>query len=196
MKNIYIKAMEIGFENPEGIVYSDFRNKLANYLGNSLSPDTEYSLLEWVINSFNTTDIRLDRIQFELSQALAFIKKGQQVDIRYQSAYKKIESALFVIKGQTIKQYIDYLELKESRENSKKAFMTSIISIGIAVLTAIISIYLTAKPSEMFLTPIDVRVIDDQTVVPKLEEEIDYLNDQLYKAEILIELYEEENFKE
>ncbi len=101
----------------------------------------------------------------------------------------------YFLKGTAAKQYLDYLELKESRITSaqarKKSFWSIIIAIGAFVISTILgaySIYSSPKP------PFDVKVIENTTRTDELFKDNLELKQELYEAEMLMQIYEGESY--
>lgn len=139
--SIYVLAMEIGSQFPDGITFDELVTKIENKSGKKISTNARYGLVEWFVEAFTTDDqIRgLSHKPFETYHTMIPSYFRNKRDI-YELAYKDFQLAKFVLSGNTFKQYIDYLELKESREQAKKANRTAIISIIIAMITLVISI--------------------------------------------------------
>ena len=55
MKNIYIKAMEVGFNKLNGLKYPELKQEIEDGLGSKLNQDSENGLIEWFLNSFTST---------------------------------------------------------------------------------------------------------------------------------------------
>ncbi len=142
--NIYIKALEIGFNNPEGISFDDVSKELGVEDNlKDISFKTNYTI--WFYVNFYHGKAE--------SKAL-MSKTGGSANSSYRIAehnvkeLDKISSEKSYIKGESIQKYIDYLELKESRESSQTAKKISYISIGIAIIS-------------IFLSPIVSRVVPE-----------------------------------
>ena len=111
--------------------------------------------------------------------------------------------------GNASKQYVDYLELVEARTSSKNAMdkaktsiNLNIISIGIAVVALGITILAMAftgyysnkefnKPDPIIpKPPYEVKIIENNPKVQKLEKEVKDLSNELHEAEMLISSFE------
>lgn len=139
-KNIYIKAMEIGLNNPTGIEYRALKEQLEKFMGKQFNFHSEYALIEWLFTSFTTVDsIRKYRHATPLEALHLFLRSNKQA-AEYVNSYKDLTLATFVFKGTATKHYFDYLELKESREQASKAFKTAVWSIIIAIATLLSSV--------------------------------------------------------
>lgn len=207
--NVYIKAMEIGFKNPNGIKYSILKEKVeatSKKMGRFLEP----AFMKWVGEYFDSDYPSHQHIVNHINKAKPYLQRGTAVDQMYKKAYEDFTAKIWVIKGTTVKQYIDYLELKESRvaasnaqvasiEANKKSSTSIRLAIGAiiaSVVLGLISIYTSPKP------PFDVKVIEDTTKAKLFEsksnellKENKELKEQLYQAEILIETYESDSLK-
>ncbi len=192
MKNIYIIAMEFGFNNPNGLKYSWLRKEVERKLGEAIAPDAEYAFIDWISESFSCTDFN----DLQLEKKLEWIKHHLVLSSgnveRFDKSYKEFNKAVWVMKGSTTKQYLDYLELKETRKNAKQASGLSIFSIFVAVAAILIGAFQnvgTPKP------PFEVKVIEDKTRTDPLEKKIDQLEERLYEAETLIAVYKSDTLR-
>jgi len=196
--SIHIAAMEIGYENPKGITYGDLKSKLETHLGYTIEKGTELAFLKWFIRNFSSTDIDHQMMNLDeynrIKEEIVFNKPPPGI-----SKYKSILNETFYIKGETNKQYLDYLELKEARESSRKAFYFSRWSIGLAIFSIIIALITTLVS---YFTVMDVNIKSDETIIDlrtrKINEKntlIDSLKNELYEADLLIRIYEDDGFK-
>ena len=181
--------MEYGYKNPNGLKYSWLKKEVEKKIGEPLSPDAEYAFIDWVSEYFSCTDFE----DLELNNKLRWIKHHLLLSSgnveRFDSSYKAFNNAYWVMKGITTKQYLDYLELKESRKNAKWATIFAILSILIATVAIGIGAYQSAKAPK---PPFEVRVIEDKSGMNELEKENKQLKDSLYEAKLLIAVYESE----
>ncbi len=182
MENIYIKAMEYGYNNPQGFEYTELKDNIEGQLKLSLNQDAEYGLVEWFIESFTSVDNYSHSHKNGLLEAFRLNNEN--------TSMQRFLNSTWIIRGLTTKQYIDYLELKESRENSNRAFKTSIGSIVIALASVVISWYLSFNSPKPIAPPYDVKIIEDKTSTKQLEKEVMELEEKLFQAELLIEVYE------
>ncbi|MEM6813280.1 MAG: hypothetical protein AAF600_02685 [Bacteroidota bacterium] len=97
--------------------------------------------------------------------------------------------------GNANKQYLDYLELQESRKAATTARKQSSWSIGIALLAIVVSsllgLYSINSAPKPIQPPYDVKIIEDRSGADELNKENDSLRNRLYEANILIEGYED-----
>lgn len=188
MKNsIYVMAMEIGSEFPDGITFNELVTKIENKLGKKISKNARYGLVEWFVGAFTTDDqIRgLSHKPFETYHTIIPSYFRNKRDM-YALAFQDFQLAKFVLSGNTFKQYVDYLELKESREQAIKANRTAQISIWIAMITLAVSILYPLFSEPTPKPPFEVKVIESKVQNEKLEQEIKTLKVELQKAEMLI----------
>tara|TARA_R110002050_G_scaffold267578_2_gene409276 strand:+ start:2334 stop:2738 length:405 start_codon:yes stop_codon:yes gene_type:complete len=108
----------------------------------------------------------------------------------------------YFLDGQAAKQYLDYEELQEARVTANEAKLASIeanrksakgirIAVWAIFISAIIGVLqlvlqLGFNPSP----PCDVRIMEDTIKVKELQIEKVRLEDELFKADMLIKLYE------
>lgn len=205
-KNIYIRAMEIGYNHDNGLLYSQMKTFLERDLNFTFSKSREYTFVSWFLKNFQSID-SADALPDTLYKLKYYILKGEKYNER---AYSEIMTQRFYMKGELVKQYLDYLELKESRQQAKKAQQSSTIAIGIAILTLIISIYFSATTPK---PPYDVKVLEKpqpikeifapdpiESIKPDhdkafhLKKSIQELKDELNKADELIRYYESNEY--
>lgn len=191
-KNIYIKALEIGNSRPNGILFNDLVEKLEEELDLELSLDAQYGLVEWFVDSFTTVDwIRENGESYKKVIPEYYQMTGHEHELIYVDFHR----AKFVLTGKSMKQYIDYLELKESRVQANRAHKMSLVSICIAVATLLISVWFSIYSAKPPNPPYDVKIIEDKTNSLELENQIKTLKENLDKAEMLISIYESDSIK-
>lgn len=118
-ENIYLKAHEIGFNSKdEGISFNEMKSNLSN-LGYKFE---EKLLRNWYYVSFE----HVKRVHFSTDPSVI----GMAI-VEDENKYSLSSDSLF--------QYLEYVELKEARENSKSAKNYSLIAIGIALLSLLVS---------------------------------------------------------
>jgi len=148
--NMYIKAMEIGYESNDGIMYSHLKLQIENSLNIEISGKKETSFAYWVLQRFDGYEIlKRNNEDYWYTEIINREDEGNIGNISEIGFF----SELLFMKGSTTKEYLDYLELKESRKQSK-----------------------------------DVTQVEKQ----KEKAEIARLKDELYKADLLIRLYEKD----
>ncbi len=207
MDSIYIKAMEIGHKNPNGISYFDLKKEIEKEIIFSNDQGSELTFIEWFIEYFYQPDQ-------ELEKNILFIARNHfsgNYNNSYESKFKKKLGAKFYIKGLTMKYYLDFQELKEARENSQRAFDLSNTSNDISreslrisnrsfwvavaafVLPTLLSLILHFYKEKPATPPFDVKIIEDRTSTIQLEKENKKLKEQLFEAERLIETSKEKS---
>lgn len=191
--NIYIKAMEIGNRSTKGVLYKNLKAMIENDLKFEFDRELELVFIEWLLNNFKCTTLNgasfvnvLHRLKQYFSGNIGDAKENQ-------ITYEQFEVRTFYLKGETMKQYLDYLELKESREQAKRAFYFSIGSIALAIVSIIFTWYISSHEPK---PPYEVKVIENQVNHTKLTNEIDSLRNELGKASMMIDIYEEDALNE
>lgn len=189
-------AMEIGSEFPDGITFDELVTKIEDKSGKKISKNAKYGLVEWFVEAFTTDDqIRgLTHKPFETYHTMIPSYFRNRRDM-YELAFKDFQLAKFVLSGNTFKQYVDYLELKESREQAIKANRTAQISIWIAMITLAVSILYPLFSEPTPVPPFEVKVIESKVQNEKLEQELKITKDKLQKAEKLISTNQSDTLK-
>lgn len=186
MDNIYVMAMEYGSNNLNGFLYPDIKKWIEEKRGEKLNFDTEFAFVDWFVNSFSSHNF-MDSNKGVYNKDIilnAYRQSGSH------GVKERFNKSVWVMAGQTNKQYIDYLELKESREHAQKAFKTSFWSIIIASISLVVSViffFLAAKPQ---LPPYEVKIIENKVDDSKQRFKIDSLRNELHEAEMLLESFE------
>ena len=195
--NMYIKAMELGFNTNDGLQYHQVKTVIEEDVSNKMSKQKEYAFITWFLKNFIGPSSEGYNIESEGRLILKDFFTNRESGYRqgrYLTAYNDATRGPFYMKGETVKQYLDYLELKESREQSQQAYKISLISIGIAVVSIISSIVVPLFTStEIPEAPFDVRVVENSEVENNLKQENDSLVEQLAKAKLYIEVMEKED---
>lgn len=184
----YIKAMEIGnrYEN-EGISYFELLELLEKEY--KFTYHSEYTFCMWFIENFSSTyPIYIkDRVTSYLRKKY-FDYKDSDAKIRALNEANKILNNKWFLKGEASKQYIDYLELVEARQSSKKALKKAdesiilarkstnyalgalIISAVVSIVSIILSVMSYNKPEPLYpAPPYDVNLnkpvkLDDESI--------------------------------
>jgi hypothetical protein len=146
--NIYIHAMEIGYSHNEGITYKELKRLLQSEISAKLVGRREYTFIKWFIENFDAPLMPI--------KGSAVMKRYYNVlvnDIKDKEniqAYSDFSNKTYFLKGKTVKQYLDYLELKEAREqaqvaqkSSTKAIRIAFWSLAISAILALTSIIMT-----------------------------------------------------
>tara|TARA_R110002072_G_scaffold72354_2_gene173015 strand:- start:2303 stop:2950 length:648 start_codon:yes stop_codon:yes gene_type:complete len=166
--NIYIKAMELGYRANDGISYVNMKELLEGVFSIKFSRAREYTFLIWFLENFKneTFDRVIDsELRYFVSDYANNKNTPRLINLKSQLSSK------FYINGYTVKQYIDYLELTEARQQaqksqiaSEKALVKAKQSIWIAAGGLLISVGISLY---MHLTsptpPFDVNILQDHT---------------------------------
>lgn len=179
----------------EGITYPEFIKKLKTKHDDSLSRDSQINILKWFIENFSNSKnqnvieenskfiehyifflnfpeklYKNDKPLFHKYEDLDLIDTAiNQREIEYNEqvlfTIEDFHRDVYYLRGSTNKQYLDYLELKESRESSQKALRKANISILVAVIALLISAGFSVaeyfKPEPSFpKPPYDVKIIE------------------------------------
>lgn len=178
--SIYVLAMEIGSQFPDGITFEDLVKNIESKLGKSLSMNSKYGLVEWFVDAFTTSDWIRSSSSAPLESYRSIIPSYFRVKHeRYELTFRDFQRARFVLSGNTFKQYVDYLELKESREQAKKANRTALISIIIAMITLVISILFPFFTEPIPKPPFEVRVINANGINQDLEKQTETMDQEI-----------------
>ena len=118
--------MEIGLSNEiEGISYIELKAKLEMELGVKLQKERELTFLSWFMDNFQSKSSKsLDKskeLKRKIVNHIMNIDKGPASKILHRQAYNTTLGKTFFIKGGAAKQYIDYLELQQSRVAAERS---------------------------------------------------------------------------
>jgi hypothetical protein len=99
-------------------------------------------------------------------------------------------SQKWFLNGEASKQYLDYLELKESRlaavQARKQSNLSIMIAIGAIIISSILGIATLVYQPENAQPPYEVKVIEDRTRTMELEKENKELKEKLIKADTAV----------
>lgn len=150
----------------------------------------EVVFINWIVESFDGLQIDTLKLTPALSNISAYLRDWGNSDIKKKGefAYKNFQKKSLFLKGSVVKQYLDYLELKESRQQAKIAqesstkaikiaYWSLFISAGLAITSIAISIYLTTKAPK---PPFDVNVLEKRIPV---KEKVQIYTDALKSVE-------------
>lgn len=182
--------MEIGYKSNEGITYNELKFQIEKSLDIEVKGELEYVFVDWFFDSFKSRNFGGQTKRGLMTSILNYTRGTYGIHNHHKNVVEQYFGYTYFMNGTTIKHYLDYLELKESRVTSKRAFYISIVSI----LIALISVYLatnSAKP------PFDVNIIGDKTSIELKDKEIkiDSLKGELEKADTLLHIYEKDSVK-
>lgn len=204
-RNRYVIAMEIGIENEaKGVTYHELIQKLEDRLGSKLTKYAECTFMQWFLENYSTPSRPNESKVYErYKYCVYYVKKkhGEEFAKELIESINKYQSKILDIKtflnGDAAKKYIDYLELVESRESSKTAIKKANTSINIAIATIVISVifslYNLKNQPALPQQPYKVEVINQSRQIK--QKLIDSLSVELYKADLLISIYESDSVK-
>lgn len=204
--NRYIKAMEIGLAHEEeGITYFDLVYKLHGTRERVFTMEAEKTFCTWFLENFSALEMDFSRSsKVLLSDAInAFLIQNYKGSTSHERGnnerlYDYLNQKWF-LNGEASKQYLDYLELQESRLASQQARKQSNFSIVIAIVALIVtSIFGLASlkyQPETAQPPYDVKIIEDKSGKDQLEKENKELREELFKAEMMVKVLEEKSNK-
>lgn len=183
--------MEIGFSTIEGISYSDLKKEIETDMGRSMGRNTEAAFVLWIIEAFEP-DGSFPRFLPNYKIALSNDIRGGKLVSASRNFYDRFSKTVLVIRGSTVKQYLDYIELQESRKAAIQAKRQSNVSIGIAIFALLLSSVLgifsmrtTPKP------PYDVKVIENSLQTKELER----TKEELHKVQMMLEVYKSDSIR-
>lgn len=190
--NRYIKAMEIGLAHEEkGISYFDLVEKLQHHFDQSYNMESQVTFFYWFLDNFRTKNsdiLKLNELKRDIHFFLANHRNSNLPDHKKPiiSQVKAPLSWNWFLNGEAAKQYLDYQELVESRKAATQAKKQSNISIGLAIFAIIISGVLGYRTQ-------DVKIVEDNTKTLQLEKENSHFKEELYKAEMMLRVYENDD---
>jgi len=122
--SIHLRAVRYGFKHPNGFSFIEIEKHYSK------------RLQEWgVINTFLLNARK--NISIGTSLNTPFVALTSREDKPRESTYTLSYEAYF--------NYLEYIELLETRKNARAAFWTAIIAIFISIVTMIITIYYAQK---------------------------------------------------
>lgn len=197
--NRYIKAMEIGLANEkDGISYFDLVYGLHGTNGKVFARDAEYTFYKWFRENFDCIENVWDKDVLDLDHRFwNYLVKNEGFGSYHSDGVDRglhrILQNPFFLRGAASKQYLDYVELKESRKAAMEAKRQSNISIVLAIAAIIISAILGLV--SLYSTQ-DVKVIEDNMQTMEqgnmdLKQKNDSLTKELYKANMMVRSLEE-----
>jgi len=177
--NIYIKALEIGYEHSiTGISFNEIVSELG--IEENLSNEMfKFCFMTWFYSNFY--NIKAERNLVENPHG-AFIHNGV---INTLEGCKNEKS---FIKGESINKYIEYVELRDTRKSSRTAKRFSIASICIAIVAIFIPILLTQfkteSPKQVIVTE-NRDKIDDAQILERLTKIDSTINSTITKLSLI-----------
>jgi hypothetical protein len=182
--NIYIKALEVGYEHSiTGISFNDIVNKLG--IKESLNDEAfKANFITWFYTNFYH---RLAEQRIIMNSATGGRLSQDGIDFNI-NKLDEFNSQKSFIKGDSTQKYIDYLELKESRESSQTAKKISYISIGIAILSILLSPFISRvipeDPKQVIVTE-NRDKIDNEVILEKLTKIDSTINSAITKLSLI-----------
>lgn len=206
--NRYIKAMEIGLAHENvGITYNDLIGKIQEDSG-KMSIYAESTFYYWFVENFSATNIETKlysgwkaSFQYYYYFKHGIDKPKSNLTESGESLYKQLDSVKWFLNGEASKQYVDYLELQESRqtaqdareaskEANEKASKSIRLAIWAIVVSALVGLFSIGIDLMAPKPPYDVKIMEDNTRTQLLEQENNQLKDKLYKAKMMLKSYE------
>ncbi|PKV50279.1 hypothetical protein ATE84_2334 [Aquimarina sp. MAR_2010_214] len=167
-KNIFIKALEIGYNNPKGISYNKTKENL-NYKFDSDLEEFNFKL--WFYHNFFN-----DKTEPKIISHKNSSNPGYQITFSSRHQLEPFDNDLSFLKGEALNKYIDFLELERTRKSSRKASWFSLIAIIFAAIGIIVPQYCNNKTSDQTNNNIDPKQTKFEKILGKENSEtLDYL---------------------
>jgi hypothetical protein len=135
-ENIYLKSLEIGYDNLKGISFEQLKKELNDDLLKDEYFEFHFNI--WFYNNFFH-----EKAEYYIVRHNNFANSSAQLQFENWSSLKTYNNNKSFLKGDSVSKYIDYLELKHTKETSITAKKFSIISIIIATLAVITPFIIT-----------------------------------------------------
>jgi UDP-2,3-diacylglucosamine pyrophosphatase LpxH len=119
--NIYIKSLEIGYNNISGISFDDLILKINNNLLKDERLSFHFNI--WFYTNFYNENAYSDVLLHN-----TFANHAGKITFSDKEKITQYNNELSFIKGDSISKYIEYIELKEARKSSNRAFIISLLS--------------------------------------------------------------------
>lgn len=165
--NIYLKAMEIAYNNRNGITYEELKKNIKKSLKIEIQGKTEFAFFSWFLKNFSAIELHDTNLNYPLYQIGQFLIGNKGDADCNRRMYEKYITFKFFIEGETLKQYIDYLELSHAKKSSRNAFILATISI---LLSAGSFLFYFSNPSPQ--PPYEVIVIDSKEEISPFDSTI------------------------
>ena len=157
--SIYIKTLELGFENNKGISFNETVEKL-NIDLSDIRFEVNYTI--WFYSNFYNHNVE-DLI---IGQKKA-INSDYRINQRnIEDKIRPYNDNISFIRGDALNKYIDYLELKSSRKSSKVAIWfssASLIFAMIPIIAPIISQHYVKPMHEVIITNEKNQITESET---------------------------------
>ncbi|MCR9264555.1 MAG: hypothetical protein NXH86_10380 [Flavobacteriaceae bacterium] len=184
--NIFIKALELGALKTQGVFYSDFDEKILRNGKINVSSHAEYNFRLWLVENFTNEQLDTETQKSVFLHASKRILVVGKIDDVYFNRIHLVFAFPFFLKGGSTKDYVNYLLLKESKEQASRARKRANFSIFIAcslLIFNIIIFFLSDKPAQ---PPFDVKIIQDSAKTSMMEKEIRALKKNIKEMKIEI----------
>ncbi len=134
--NIYIKTLEIGMKQKEGVSFNQIVTQL-NIDLTEINFEVNFSI--WFYSNFYNSSVE----KLIIGQVTASNSDYRINPRNIEEKVRPHNDKKSFIKGDAVNKYIDYLELERTRKSSRTAKIFSIISIILASAAVIVPIILT-----------------------------------------------------
>ncbi|VAW29463.1 hypothetical protein MNBD_BACTEROID06-1681 [hydrothermal vent metagenome] len=158
-KNIHILSLRYGYEHQTGFNYKDLKELLVNIHKIEFTFELEFAFRIWFSQAFFNPNVEDDVNHRKLNPSSGFNNLYRNNLLPFDNSTNNIEGTTSFITGDSIIQYLDYLELKEARSNSitaKKYASVSIVIACLAIVIPIISAFFF-PPSVQIIKPHDTK---------------------------------------
>ena len=157
--NIYLFCLKVGYkEISNGITYKQIKKLVTDKFKIEFSYDFEFHFRVWFFNNFYEPNAQY-QLNREINGHVDQITRKDQSSLPFE---QQINTTVY-IKGDSIQQYIDYVDLSDARKSSRSAYKFAMISIVIALFAILIP---WLYPTDI-KQPIDVNVINDTVYIYK-----------------------------
>ncbi|WGK64108.1 hypothetical protein [Croceiramulus getboli] len=161
-KSIYSDARDYGYLNPtEGITFYSLLEHLQ--LSYDLSDNFLLHFADWFLENFKSTTPQNDGDRIR-----AFKLELTNYDYN-RSWLEQLKTKRFYLKGDAEKKHIDYLELRQARRSSNRAFKLSIGAIIISIITGFGTTWYTNENTPEYPTEIRLNSEQNEAILESLE---------------------------
>jgi len=124
--NIYLQSLKIGIDNLEkGISFNQLQSELIRQNIWIKERSFEWYFLYWFFDNFYCIEVQK--------------RKDENKSLDY-TLYEQQRITPCFIKGESMMQYIDFIELQEARASSKNARKLAMFAISISIISFIASV--------------------------------------------------------
>ena len=147
--SIYLKAIEYSSKKPfEGVKFNEVTKYIQRISGENFDAKSELAFFKFFLDSHYSDSVKLGN---EVVSQLKIIDKVRnnfrekydsgKIDVSSsKDLFKHVtEEATYFLNGEGDKRYVEYIELKEARNNAKQAFYFSIWAIIISLIALLFS---------------------------------------------------------